>query len=254
MRTKTDYNSIARSYNERYTVNYLRKIEDSLLKISSDESIFSILEVGCGTGRWLNAIYDLNKNVFGLDYSFKMLSVATENNKNINLVNADASFVPFRDESFDMIFCINAIHHFPDKEAFFQNAYNLLRNNGIVCIYGVDPHIDKDWYVYEYFDKVYENDLKRFPSLKTLTNLCHKYNFKIAEQIVVEKIYIDKIGKDVFSDPFIKKNMNSQLANLSDEEYQSGIEKIKQQIKNNPETSFLTDIKFYLTKAIKKGE
>ncbi len=41
----------------------------------------------------------------------------------------------------------------------------------MLAVFGVDPHIDKDWYVYNYFDGVYENDLKRFPSLEQLKKM-----------------------------------------------------------------------------------
>lgn len=253
MKNQTDYNSIACNYDERYSVNYLKKIESSLINIASNDNIQSILEAGCGTGRWLKSLSGFNKDLFGIDYSMNMLKLANKSYEKVNLVNADATNFPFREKSFDMIFCINAIHHFPDKEKFFNNAQNALRKTGILCIYGVDPFIDSNWYVYDYFDNVYEKDLIRFPSLETLRNLCNKFNFIIEQQIVVETIFIERFGNEVFSDPFLKKHMNSQLANLSEDEYQRGINKIKEQINSNPETKFVTDIKFYLTKAIKEG-
>jgi len=72
------------------------------------------------------------------------------------------------------------------------------------------------------------------------------------QQSVVEEVYSARTGDEVFSDPFLKKNMNSQLANLSEEEYQEGINKIKRIIALEPKTKFITDIKFYLTKARKE--
>lgn len=251
MNIKTDYNNIAKSYNERYTVNYLNRIEKSLLDIASNHKIFSILEAGCGTGRWLNALSGLNKNLFGLDYSFGMLKIASSENRISNLVNGNACFLPFSEHSFDMIFCVNAIHHFPYKEKFFSEAYKVLSKNGVLCIYGVDPYADKNWFVYDYFDNVYEKDLERFPSLGKLRILCNRFNLIPDEQSVIEHIYIERTGEEVFADPFLKKNMSSQLANLTDEEYRHGINKIRYQINKEPNTKFTTDIIFYLTKAHK---
>lgn len=79
------------------------------------------------------------------------------------------------------------------------------------------------------------------------------FNLQIEEQSLVEQVYNSRKGDEVFSDPFIRKNMNSQLANLSDEEYDYGIEKIKHQIIKQPDTTFVTEINFYLTK-VRKGE
>ncbi len=151
-----------------------------------------------------------------------------------------------------MIFCVNAIHHFPDKEKFIAECKRTLTSNGMIAVFGVDPHIDKDWYVYDYFDSVYENDLKRFPSTDQLKNILQDLKFEMIENRIVEKVFNQRTGKDVFNDPFLQKNHSSQLANLSDEEYQKGIDKIKKQIEKNPETVFTTSVIFYLTSAKKK--
>ncbi len=37
-------------------------------------------------------------------------------NCDLNIVNANAVEIPFKDNFFDLIFCVNAIHHFPDKK------------------------------------------------------------------------------------------------------------------------------------------
>lgn len=252
MKIKTDYNKIASAYDERYKSSYLTEVEKSLLNSASESNVKSILEVGCGTGRWLRALTTLNKKLFGLDYSQEMLKIASEAQRDLFLTNAEACMLPFSKYSFDMIFCINAIHHFPDKEKFFSEAVESLKANGILCIYGVDPHIDKNWYVYDYFDDLYEKDLERFPSLIETKRLCKMYGLDVEKQIIVEKVCDERIGYEVFTDPFLQKHMNSQLANLSEKEYQKGIEKINHKISVEPETKFITDIKFYLTKARKE--
>ncbi len=131
---------------------------------------------------------------------------------------------------------------------------NFESNNGMLAVFGVDPHIDKEWYVYDYFDSVYENDLNRFPSLDHLKVILNKAGFEEIEIKVVEKIYSERIGKDVLNDPFLGKQHCSQLANLSDEEYEKGINKIKNQIKQNPKTVFKTSVIFYLVSAKKTKE
>lgn len=251
MELKTNYNEIAPAYDERYKLNYLTGVEKSLSDVVSGQKINLILEVGCGTGRWLKALTSSGKKLFGLDYSTGMLKIAANEQKYLYLINADACNLPFSKNTFDMIFCVNAIHHFPDKEKFISEVFRTLTAGGLICIYGVDPHIDNSWYVYEYFDNVYKNDLRRFPSLTETQMICEMAGLYTEEQTVVEEVYSERVGKDVFSDPFLKKHMNSQLANLSEEEYQKGIDKIKNKISVEPETKFITDIKFYLTKARK---
>ena len=249
---KTDYAKIAATYNKRYVENYLPDIETSLKSIIKSNGYKTILEAGCGTGRWISSLEEVSNKVFGLDYSFDMIKIPKTDKSNLNLVNADAVYIPFKDNFFDLIFCVNAIHHFPDKGKFIAECKRTLASNGMIAVFGVDPHIDKDWYVYDYFDSVYKNDLKRFPSLELLEKMLDAEKFKDIKVTIIEKVYNKRIGDDVFNDPFLNKHHCSQLANLSDEEYQSGVDKIKRQIEENPETVFTTSVIFYLTSAKKK--
>lgn len=249
---KTDYNKLASTYDKRYEYNYLENIKEHLLDLISSNNYKIILEAGCGTGRWIKPLITLNLTVFGLDNSVQMLKTAQKSMRELNIVNADAVNFPFKDNSFDLIFCVNAFHHFPDKARYISECNRTISNSGMIAIIGVDPHIDKDWYVYNYFDSVYENDLKRFLSLKSLQKLLEDKKFVDIKIKVAEKIYNERIGKDVFNDPFLEKHHSSQLANLSSEEYEKGILKIKNQIEKNPEIVFKTSVIFYLVFAKKK--
>jgi len=249
---KTDYGKIANTYNKRYVVNYLGNIEKELKKLISTSNYKNILEAGCGTGRWINSLDQKELNVFGIDYSFDMLKISRQDKLELNCINANAVKIPFKDNFFDLIFCVNAIHHFLDKKKFIEESKRTLSNKGMIAVFGVDPHIDKNWYVYKYFDGVYENDLKRFTSLEKLKKLLQLNDFTEIEIKVVEKVFSERIGKDVLNDPFLGKNHCSQLANLTGEEYQKGIEKIKHQIEKHPATAFTTAVIFYLVSAKKK--
>jgi ubiquinone/menaquinone biosynthesis C-methylase UbiE len=249
---KTDYSQIAPTYNNRYEKNYLINIENEIKSLITSNNYKTILEAGCGTGSWISSLEDISKKIFGLDYSLDMMKISKSENMRLNIVNADAVYIPFNDNCFDLIFCVNSIHHFTDKENFINESKRTLTNNGMLAVFGVDPHIDKDWYVYDYFDSVYENDLKRFPSLELLEKMLGAEKFEDIKVTVIEKVYNERIGDDVFDDPFLNKHHCSQLANLSDEEYQKGINKIKNQIDKNPETIFKTSVIFYLVSAKKK--
>ena len=251
---RTDYKKIAPTYNSRYTGNYLVNIENEIKNIISSNAYKNTLEAGCGTGRWISSLKDENTKIFGLDYSFEMLKISSKDGQSLNLINADAVHIPFKNNFFDLIFCVNAIHHFPDKEKFLSECKRTLTSRGMLAVFSVDPHIDKNWYVYDYFDTVYENDLKRFPSTEFLKEMLIAENFMDIEVKIAEEIYHQRIGKDVLNDPFLKKHHCSQLANLSDEKYKKGISKIKNKIRQKPETVFTTSVIFYLLSAKKITE
>jgi SAM-dependent methyltransferase len=49
-------------------------------------------------------------------------------------VNADATRLPFADESFDAVISVEAAFHFSSRRAFFQEAFRVLRPEGVMSI------------------------------------------------------------------------------------------------------------------------
>ena len=95
------------------------------------------MEAGCGTGRWIQSLTGSDLIVYGLDYSLDMLKVPGSA-LGVNILNADADYFPFKNNFFDLIFCVNAIHHFPDKKKFIAECKRTLKPNGMVAVFGVD--------------------------------------------------------------------------------------------------------------------
>ena len=95
----------------------------------------------------------------GLDASAQMLAYAKTQAPRAALAQGSAERLPWANESFDRVFCINAFHHFQDKVAFLTEAMRVLRPGGLMMTVGLDPHTGVDrWYIYEYFDNVLEID------------------------------------------------------------------------------------------------
>ena len=240
-----DYNRISSEYNLRYEANSLRGIEDALRKIISIRKPESILEIGCGTARWLSALDNISCLKIGADNSSGMLRIAQSKKRSLNLICADADLLPFPDNRFDLIFCVNAIHHFRKKREFISSASKMLKKGGVLAIIGVDPRNEKDeWYVYNYFDGIYEKDLKRFPSSPEIIDWMDKAGLKRIDKIDLEHVVNNFVGKDLFKDPFLRKDQSSQLAGLSDKEYSEGIAKIEHAIEVNPAQNFRVNLTF----------
>ncbi len=249
MNEKVNYNQISSQYDQRYEASPLIGILNSLKNVVRKSNVHWILEIGCGTGYWLNN-FTSSEICFGVDSSFGMLKEAKKNNPKLNLICADANKLPFVKKRFYFIYCINAIHHFRDKEKFVSTSSQLLISNGIFSIYGLDPSLLRDqWYIYDYFKGTFERDLKRFPTLKQLKSWMKIFRLKEIEIKLVEQVNNDIIGSDVLNDSFLRKEQSSQLALLSNEEYKIGIDKIRHDIssaeKENKTISFPVKLNFY---------
>lgn len=96
-------------------------ISDAINAIKKDK--IRILDVACGTGRLLSEIIKLDKNIeyTGLDTSRVMFAeLKKKANKmkkgsKIKLVLADAEKMPFKDNSFDLVFTYHLLWHIPQE-------------------------------------------------------------------------------------------------------------------------------------------
>ena len=85
----------------------------------------------------------------------------------------------------------------------------------------------RGWYVYDYFERVYETDLARFPSWGAVLDWMTAASFERVEWKLVERIQEPKVGRALLDDPFLAKQASSQLALLSDEAYKAGLRRIR---------------------------
>ncbi len=86
------------------------------LVISSFQECEGILDLGCGEGVYVPYLLERASEVVGLDFSVGRLKKTKE--KKIDVVLADASHLPFRDNSFDIIWASELIEHTPSLGVF----------------------------------------------------------------------------------------------------------------------------------------
>jgi SAM-dependent methyltransferase len=189
------------------------------------------LEVGSGTGFWLNLLHTIVPDVFGLDYSLGMIREAQRQPAPLKLLRGSAVQLPYRDQTFDLVYCVDAIHHFVDHRRFISEAFRVLKPGGALAVIGHDPHEGTSkWYIYDYFNGVLDTDLRRYPSGRSVMHSMDAEGFINASTKTVEHILNVHVGDAVLRDPFLKKSATSQLALLSDQEYASGIRRLEQAI------------------------
>ena len=212
------------------------------------------MEAGCGTGYWLNWLNKEDRHLTGTDSSLKMLEKAGY--AGVSLVLADANQLPFKPETFDLIFCVNAIHHFGDQTDFIKSSYRLLKKGGGLAVVSTDPRYPRHkWYLYDYFEGTYEKDLARLPEWRKLREIFADSGFSNTSTKIAAHVDGDRDCNNVLNDYFLNKDGSSTLAVLSTSEYSKGLAKIKKEIeasrKMNRQTVFPVQIYFGLTSGIK---
>ncbi len=224
-----NYDQIATEYNQRYPSSQNWERGQALLNLAGQVRAKTVLEVGSGTGYWLNLLHTTVPNLFGLDYSMGMIKQAQRQPSPLKLVRGSAVQLPYRDNTFDLVYCVDAIHHFGDHRQFIAEVFRVLRPAGALAVIGHDPHEGTSkWYIYDYFNNVYDTDLRRYPSGRSVLKLMEAEGYENASIQTVEHILNVHVGQAVLRDPFIKKSATSQLALLNDEEYLAGIKRIEE--------------------------
>ncbi len=128
MTSPTNYNAIAPNYSGRYAQNPLAGVARELRRLLDQTHAQTVLEVGCGTGRWVGEFGPGARQMVGLDYSLGMLRQARAEVGAARWVNGDANHLPFPAGHFDAVLSINALHHYRDQRAFITEARRLARH------------------------------------------------------------------------------------------------------------------------------
>ena len=117
--------AVRRFYSERYIAqNPTLDADDSAWKAgiildccarAGMTGASSVLEVGCGAGRILREVgRALGARIaVGLDYGVSQASIAGSG-LSLHALSGDGMMLPFRDESFDLVFLADVLEHVPD--------------------------------------------------------------------------------------------------------------------------------------------
>lgn len=102
------------------------------------------LEVACGTGTLLDLVLKYRRlkrlpaaQIAGVDYAEPMLAGAIRRFRgmpNITLRHADATQLPFANDSFDTVNIANSLHCFPDPDAVLRDVARVLKPGGTLAL------------------------------------------------------------------------------------------------------------------------
>lgn len=222
-----DYNPIASDYERRYTAGVWSGVAATLNDLVKEESIRQALEVGCGTGHWLTTLRDQGVEAIGLDLSIGMLQQARQRDVQLAVFNARAQQLPLPDTTFDLVLCVNAFHHFDQPARVIAEGRRLLRAGGVLAIIGLNPHAQRDrWFIYDCFPGTLAADVQRYPSTGAIVDWMIAAGFARTAWHTAERTHYAHAGRAILADYFLKKHATSQLAQLSDEAYANGLERI----------------------------
>lgn len=124
------------------------------------------LDVGCGIGQVLRLVSILdkrNKHLFGVDSNKDILSRAVlqaRNNKNLKYCTGNIYRLPFKNDTFDFIWCRLTIEHLVNPLFAIKEMKRLLTRGGIIALGDLDGNCLFHYPLNKHFEKRIQRALK----------------------------------------------------------------------------------------------
>lgn len=119
-----------------------------------------LLDIGIGTGILATKLYELNYDIYGIDFSDKMLEASKEKMPNAKLIKWDFSLgLPreIKNEKFDFVVSTYALHHLTDEKKIqlIDSISSILKDDGLILIGDVSFTNKKDYLICKEENKDY---------------------------------------------------------------------------------------------------
>lgn len=196
------------------------------------EGVETIVDVGCGTGRFTAALAEVfAATVYGVEPSAKMLEVARENvarshaRARIKLLEGAAEAVPVDEGAADLVFLSMVYHHIRDKRRACAEFRRVLRPSGRLVIRTATREGAGSYLWLSFFPEAAEIESGRTPSREELTNTLGGQGFRLAAHEIVRQPFAEDFRE--YEEKISLRGLSSLQA-IPDEAFASGLARLRE--------------------------
>ncbi len=113
---------------EEYFFEYFKKY------ITKDNSNTFLLDIGCGTGKIAKKLVNMGFQVYGVDFSQDIISLAKQYAPQAHFQTSSAYALPFSARMFDIVICLGLFQTVADITKALQEILRVLKPGGVVII------------------------------------------------------------------------------------------------------------------------
>lgn len=134
-KSKRHFDSTAANYNASHDGKFCADMYTPLIEVIHKVKGENLLDLGCGNGNLLVQLVKDGYALTGVDLSEAMIEQARQRlDDYAELIVADAEYLPFPADAFDVLVCNASFHHYPDPEAVLKEMHRVLRPGGTLLI------------------------------------------------------------------------------------------------------------------------
>lgn len=204
MDTKTEEKKLVQQHFDRWSQDYdsgpnsnwLQAWQTKIVEVMSPQPGERILDVGCGTGfavRQLSQRLTTGK-VCGVDISQAMLAKAKTNTadcENVELLLGDAANLPYENDKFERLMCVNCFHYFPNVAKVIQEFHRVLKPGGMVYILDSFRNVSPAIIFYDLARKKIAADHVRYYDTKEIKFTLEQTGFQsIQEELRAHRLFL----------------------------------------------------------------
>jgi ubiquinone/menaquinone biosynthesis C-methylase UbiE len=194
------------------------------------------VDVGCGTGRFSAALADaFDADVIGVDPSLTMLAKArgSVSHPRIAFRDGDAEHLPVDDTWACLVYLSMVYHHIGNPGGAAREFVRVLRASGFLCIRNATLDLLDRFSYLKYFPPAVEFNRRRLPSQRDVIETMQANGFSLLRHDVIEQPFAESFG--AYYDKIRQRGL-SDLAALPDEDFEAGLQKMRQALASNTES------------------
>jgi SAM-dependent methyltransferase len=194
-----------------------------------------VLDLGCGSGNYTQALALRGGRWVGLDPSAAMLRQAMARRSAIDWVLGEAGAMPFGERRFERVLCTLAIHHFERLDLACAEVRRVLVPGGSLVFFTAFAEQMQHYWLVEYFPTMMARSIAQMPTRAATLQALHGAGFTSIRTLPYEVdaglrdlfLYAGKQRPALYLDAAVRANISSFARLCPADELQRGLQRLQ---------------------------